>query len=105
MSYDYIRRAYGVSPTVGQAITIDGKPAIIVRPVGDPHYLRVRINGHRHTSNAHPTWRVDYTPARPANVCESCGRATIRGHCEACAGDRAAGEEFADRHGMPWEAS
>lgn len=48
-------------------------------------------------------WR--WEEAEPANVCESCGRATIRGHCEACARDRAAGEEFADRHGMPWEAS
>jgi hypothetical protein len=62
VSYDYNKRTYNVSPMPGQEITIDGKRAIIVRPNGDPHYLRVRMEGQRYTSNAHPTWEVDYTP-------------------------------------------
>lgn len=37
-------------------------------------------------------------------ICESCGRAPIYGNCPSCNRDRAEGEEFADRHGMPWEA-
>ncbi|HET8638122.1 MAG TPA: hypothetical protein VFL96_14835 [Acidobacteriaceae bacterium] len=62
MAYDYIRRTYGVEPQIGQRITMDGKPGVIVRPQGDPQYLRVRFDGQKHVSNVHPTWRVDYAP-------------------------------------------
>ncbi len=62
MTYDYIRRSYGVDPRVGQRITMDGKPGVIVRPQGDPQYLRVRFDGQKHASNVHPTWKVDYAP-------------------------------------------
>jgi hypothetical protein len=62
MAYDYIRRTYGVDPKPGQRITMDGKPGVIVRPVGDPQYLNVRFDGQKHTNNVHPTWKVDYSP-------------------------------------------
>ena len=60
MAYDYIRRTYGVDPKPKQRVLIDGKWATIVLPRGDPHYLRVRFDGQKHTSNAHPTWRIEY---------------------------------------------
>lgn len=58
--YDYIRRTYGVDPHVGQRITMDGKPGVIVRPQGDPQYLKVRFDGEKHAANVHPTWEVVY---------------------------------------------
>ena len=64
--YAYIRRFYGVDPRVGQRITHYGNPGVIVRPVGDPRYLRVRFDGRKHLSNVHPTDEVDYSPASPA---------------------------------------
>lgn len=66
MAYDYIRRTYGVDPKVGQRITMGGRPGVIVRPRGDPQYLRVRFDGQTHVSNVHPTWRVCYAPDRLA---------------------------------------
>ena len=63
--YAYIRRFYGVDPKVGQRIAHYGRPGKIIRPVGDPHYLRVRFDGRRHASNVHPTDEVDYSPAVP----------------------------------------
>lgn len=65
MPYDYIRRTYGVDPKVGQAITMDGKLGTIIRPQGDPAYLRVRFEGQKHAVNVHPTWEVDYTIGSP----------------------------------------
>lgn len=59
--YEYIRRAYGVDPKVGQRITVDGKPGTILRPLGDTHHLRVWFVG-QGVGFAHPTWRVDYAP-------------------------------------------
>lgn len=63
MAYDYIRRTYGVDPVVGQSITFDGKPAVILRAKGDPQYLHVRLTGRRHAVDVHPTWKIDYSPA------------------------------------------
>jgi hypothetical protein len=62
VTYDYIRRTYGVDPKVGQRITMSGKPGVIVRPQGDPQYLAVRFDGQKHASPVHPTWEVDYAP-------------------------------------------
>lgn len=64
MAYDYIRRTYAVDPKIGQRVTVDGKPGVIVRPVGDPQYLSIRFDGRKHVSTAHPTWEVDYNPGR-----------------------------------------
>jgi len=66
VEYAYIRRAYGVNPKVGQRITMNGKPGVIVKPRGDPQYLFVRFDGQKHAVNVHPTWRVDYAPADTA---------------------------------------
>lgn len=65
MAYDYIRRTYNVDPVPSQRITMDGRPGTILRPSGDPLYLRVRFDGQKHASNVHPTWRVDYAPHAP----------------------------------------
>ena len=63
MPYDYIRRTYGVSPAVGQRITMNGRPGVIIRPTGDPQYLRVRFDGQKHASDCHPTWELNYAPS------------------------------------------
>ncbi len=54
--YSYIRRYYGVDPVIGQRVrhTVTERSGQIVRPTGDPHYVRVRFDGDKHISNAHP---------------------------------------------------
>lgn len=59
MAYDYIRKTYEVEFKPGDRITMDGKPGTVLRPIGDPHYLRVRLDGQNHESNVHPTWHVE----------------------------------------------
>ena len=66
MAYGYIRRTYGVNPRIGQRIKHFGKSGAIIRPQGDPHYLRVRFDGQRHASNVHPTDQVEYSPPKVA---------------------------------------
>jgi hypothetical protein len=60
--YAYVHRTYGVTPLPGQRISVEGKLGVIVRPQGDPQYLRVRFDGESHVVNAHPTWEVNYAP-------------------------------------------
>lgn len=57
MSAAYVRAYYGVDYKVGDRITVDGMPGVIVSFPGQ--YIGVRLDGNRHTSNAHPTWRVE----------------------------------------------
>jgi hypothetical protein len=64
--YRYIQRTYGLEFFPGERITIDGKPATVCRPTGDPAHLKVRMDGHKHTSEAHPTWRIERVPAAAA---------------------------------------
>lgn len=56
MSATYVRQTYGVDYKRGDRVTVDGKPGVIVSFPGQ--YLGVRFDGQRHTSRAHPTWRV-----------------------------------------------
>lgn len=63
MAYDYIRRTYGVEFQPGERIAMDGKPGTVTKPRDDPQYLRVRFDGQKHISNAHPTWRIERLPA------------------------------------------
>lgn len=58
MAYDYIRRVYGVGFNPGERIAVDGKPGTVTKPRDDLHYVRVRFDGQKHISNAHPTWRI-----------------------------------------------
>lgn len=66
MAYDYIRRAYGVDAKVGQRVTVDGRPGMIMKPPGDPHRLHVKFDDSPFVTQAHPTWEVDYSPKEGA---------------------------------------
>jgi hypothetical protein len=57
MSAEYVRRHYGVDFKRGERVTVDGKPGVIVS--FPDQYLGVRFDGEKHTSRAHPTWRVE----------------------------------------------
>lgn len=59
MSAEYVRRYYGVDFKRGDRVTVDGRPGVIVS--FPDQYLGVRFDGERHTSRAHPTWRVERT--------------------------------------------
>jgi hypothetical protein len=67
MSYDYVRRAYGVSPVVGRRVRhteLKGPGAfgVITRErKSSGHYVMVRFDGDRHPAPCHPT-SLDYTP-------------------------------------------
>lgn len=60
MPADYVRRTYGVNYKRGDRVTVDGRPGVVVSFPGQ--YLGVRFDGERHTSRAHPTWRVALAP-------------------------------------------
>lgn len=58
MTYDYVKRTYGVDPEPGQAVThtVTGKGGVIAREnKGQSHYVQVRFDGQRHTLPCHPT--------------------------------------------------
>lgn len=58
MSADYVRRYYKVPAKRGMRVEIDGKGGVITG--FDGAHLRVRLDGEKHSVNAHPTWRVTY---------------------------------------------
>lgn len=61
MSYDYIKRTYGVTPEPGSRVrhTVTGKSGVIARAIGDPQYVRVRFDGVTFTVPCHPE-ELDY---------------------------------------------
>lgn len=65
MSASYVRRYYGVDYKVGDRVTVDGRPAVIVS--FPDQYLGVRFDdAPKVTRRAHPTWRVDRIPSAGA---------------------------------------
>ena len=63
MSAEYVRRTYGVDFKVGDRVTVDGRPGVVVSFPGQ--YVGVRLDGQKHTSRCHPTWRLHHAPATP----------------------------------------
>lgn len=57
MSAAYVRAHYDVAFKVGDRLTVDGRAGTLVSFPGQ--YLGVRFDGEKHTSRAHPTWRVE----------------------------------------------
>lgn len=58
MSYDYVKRAYGVDPRVGQRVRhteIDKQGTIAREGRSNQHHVMVRFDGQRHPSPCHPT--------------------------------------------------
>ncbi|HEY1177558.1 MAG TPA: hypothetical protein VGF17_15480 [Phytomonospora sp.] len=64
MSAEYVRSHYAVDYRRGDRITVDGRPGTVVSFPGQ--YLGVRFDGSKHTSRAHPTWRVERLSTSPA---------------------------------------
>ena len=63
MQYEYVRRAYGVEPIVGQRVThtVTRKSGVIAREdKSQGHYVQVRFDGQKHTLPCHPT-ELDYS--------------------------------------------
>jgi hypothetical protein len=60
---NYVRDYYGVPAKRGMRVEIDGKGGVITG--FDGAHLRVRLDGEKHSVNAHPTWRVTYEGAKP----------------------------------------
>ncbi len=65
MSYDYVRRYYGVDPVVGQRVrhTEINKSGVIARESpSQAQYVMVKLDGQKLASPCHPT-ALDYAPA------------------------------------------
>lgn len=60
MSAAYVRAYYGVDFKRGDRVTVDGRPGVVVSFPGQ--YVGVRLDGERHTSRCHPTWRLNHAP-------------------------------------------
>jgi hypothetical protein len=62
MSMQYIRDYYRLPVKVGDRVTYWGgttaREGTVVGARGQ--YLRVRLDGDKHPSTMHPTWRLDY---------------------------------------------
>lgn len=58
MSLQYIRDYYRVPAKRGRRVTVDGRPGVITG--ARDARLTVRLDGDKHTTPCHPTWRVDY---------------------------------------------
>jgi hypothetical protein len=81
MSAAYVRGYYDVDYRIGDRVTVDGRPGVIVSFPGA--YLGVRFDGETITSRAHPTWRVERIDSAPLSsravsaqyrrVCTTCG--------------------------------
>lgn len=67
MPYDYVRRAYGVDPQIGQPVKLENssKVGTVAREdLSMAHYVMVRFDGQRHASPCHPT-SLEYLPMPP----------------------------------------
>jgi hypothetical protein len=60
MSFEYVRKYYGVPACIGRRVKVDGQPGIIAEDRG--HYIGVNFDSDKpgHIENAHPTWKVEY---------------------------------------------
>lgn len=66
--YDYVRRAYGVNPGVGQRVqhtVTKGFGTIARENASQGHYVMVRFDGRGFSSPCHPT-ELDYQPKEVA---------------------------------------
>lgn len=65
MAYDYVKRAYGVDPKVGQRVRMnegcEPRKEGVIAPESPSHghYVQVRFDGQNFASNCHPT-SIDY---------------------------------------------
>lgn len=57
-----IRQLYSVPAKRGMRIRVDGRPGRITGARAGTMHLWVRFDGDNHSTPAHPTWRVDYSP-------------------------------------------
>lgn len=68
MSYEYVKRAYNVSPEIGARVqhTVTKRYGVIAREdTSQGHYVQVRFDGWRHRMPCHPT-ELDYAPTNSA---------------------------------------
>lgn len=52
-SLDYVRSHYGLNLKRGDRVTVFGRPGRVTS--GDAHYVRVRLDGDRHSFRVHPS--------------------------------------------------
>ena len=65
MSMLYIRKRYGVPAKRGARIEYrgEGSPELGTITGSEGAYLRIRMDGEKHTGTYHPTWEMRYLPA------------------------------------------
>jgi hypothetical protein len=58
VSFEYIRKYYGVPAKRGMKVIADGDLVEITGAKGA--YLRIRLNGEKNSRTYHPTWEIQY---------------------------------------------
>ncbi|MFI5839425.1 hypothetical protein ACIA8K_06895 [Catenuloplanes sp. NPDC051500] len=64
MSLAYIRQRYAVPARRGARVVAAGQLGVITSARGA--YIRVRLDGERHSTPWHPAWRMEYLGQTPA---------------------------------------
>ena len=64
---EYIRDTYGVPAKRGGRVEYRGGAEIQTGTItgSDGHYLRIRIDGEKHSGNYHPAWAMRFLDATP----------------------------------------
>jgi hypothetical protein len=60
MSAQQVRNYYGVPAKQGMRVKVDGRAGTLAGFTRSGLYIRVRFDGDKRSTAAHPTWRVDY---------------------------------------------
>lgn len=68
MSFDYVRKYYGVPAKRGGRVeyTGDGKAEFGTIVSANGAHLNIRLDGVKHTMPFHPTWRLRYLEGKPS---------------------------------------
>ncbi len=61
MTYEYVKRTYGVNPIPGNRVRhqITNREGVICRSRSQEHYVKVRFDGQKHPMPCYPT-ELDY---------------------------------------------
>lgn len=61
LSFNYVRRYYGVPAKRGARVKFCGKPGRMTS--GNGHYVRILLDGDKRPIIVHPTWEMEYLDA------------------------------------------
>lgn len=76
----FVRESYGVPAYRGSRVKFDGKPAVIVAARGG--YLHLRVKGLNRIAICHPTWHMEYLPAKKSRRTQRAADLAVCPRCQ-----------------------